>query len=266
MRDLDVTPNTIVQWHLKKTTVRHIHGTFSPLHIDGDLLSQTRDFEVFDRSYRDPARRHMIGVPAASIQAHIGVRANAFNIYDSRVTFGHSSLLAPLVSIGFHNAIQLAIDKKSKLDLSDISPLIDIPMSGKAELGVEMAGRMGDPLLDRRLEREGFRVRRLPHRQHRQLEGALPPVEARLRRCPRTQRAQRLPRVQRAARLRYARRARGGRERRQPRASTCATSWPCGCSTATRASPTSRVRARSRRAYTTCSEVRRTAAPAATCA
>ncbi len=147
MRDMLVTPNTIVQWHLKKTTIRHIHGGFWPLHIDGDLLSQTRDFEVFDRSYRDPTRKHMIGVPAATVRARVGVRPNAFNIYDAHVSFGHSSLLSPIVSIGFHNDIRLSIDKSSRLDLADISPLINIKMSGKAKLDVKMAGQSGNPLL-----------------------------------------------------------------------------------------------------------------------
>ncbi len=147
MRDLQVTPNTIVQWHLKKSTIRRIRGTFLPMHIDGDLVSQTRDFEVFDRSYRDPARKHMIGVPAATVRARVGLRQNAFEIYDAHVSFGHSLMISPITSIGFHNQMRVTVDKKSKLDLANVSPLVGIPLSGKAQIDADMGGPSGDPLL-----------------------------------------------------------------------------------------------------------------------
>ena len=38
MRDLDVTPNTIVKWGLKKTHVTNITGGLSPLKIDGEFI------------------------------------------------------------------------------------------------------------------------------------------------------------------------------------------------------------------------------------
>jgi translocation and assembly module TamB len=156
MRDFKVTPNTIVQWHLKKSILQHIRGTFWPMHIDGDLVSHTRDFEVFDRSYRDPARRHMIGVPAATVHARVGLRPNAFEIYDAHVTFGHSLMISPIVSIGFHNEMLITVDKSSRLDLADVSPLINIKMSGKAKIDAKLAGQSGNPLLTGHLAVKGL--------------------------------------------------------------------------------------------------------------
>ncbi len=156
MRDLDVTPDTIVQWHLKKTRVTRIRGTLAPLHIDADLYSDTSDFEVFDRAYHDPARKHMIGVHAALVRGRIGVRPDAFEIYDTRADFGHSSLYTNLVSIGFHNDMRLVVSKTSKLDLADISPLVGIKMAGKAQIGADMAGKSGNPLLTGDLAIQGF--------------------------------------------------------------------------------------------------------------
>lgn len=147
MRDLGVTPNTIVAWGLDKTRVTKIKGTLSPLRIDADLSAETRSFEVFNRAYHDPARKHMIGVHAASVRAKLAVRPSALEFHDSRVTFGKSTLISPLVSIGFHNDIEVKVSKGSKIDLSDVSPLVDIPWAGSAELSVSMAGKSGDPLL-----------------------------------------------------------------------------------------------------------------------
>jgi translocation and assembly module TamB len=147
MRDLDVTSRTIVGWDIRETHGRKIHGTFAPLHIEGELSGDTRDFEVFDRSWKDPARKHMIGVKRAALHGHFRVLPKALEFFDTRVDFGKSSAFARLVSIGFDNRITLSIGKETRLDLADLSPLVDIPLAGQAELDADMAGLMSDPLL-----------------------------------------------------------------------------------------------------------------------
>jgi translocation and assembly module TamB len=84
MRDLGVTPNTIIWWDLNKTTVKKIGGSFAPLKIDAEIVADTRDFEVFDRAYHDKNRQHMIGVKHAIVRGKLGVRPNSFDIYDTR--------------------------------------------------------------------------------------------------------------------------------------------------------------------------------------
>ncbi|MCB9583675.1 MAG: translocation/assembly module TamB domain-containing protein [Polyangiaceae bacterium] len=147
MRDLGVTNDTIVAWDLDVTKVTKVHGRLSPLKIDADLYAETRNFEVTNKSFRDPARRHMIGVHAATVRGRLGVRPNALEFYDTRSTFGKSAVIAKLVSIGFSNDIDLEIGKGSHIDLADVSPLIDIPWSGLADLEVAMHGKSGNPLL-----------------------------------------------------------------------------------------------------------------------
>ncbi|HMJ14642.1 MAG TPA: translocation/assembly module TamB domain-containing protein, partial [Polyangiaceae bacterium] len=147
MRDLDVTPNTIIKWDLTKTKVTKVRGTLHPLSIDADVIADTRGFEVFDRAYHDPARRHIIGVRAAHVRGKVGVRADALEFYDTRAEFGKSRMLVNLVSVGFSNQLKIKIAEGSKLELADVTPLIDIPMSGSAEIAVEMAGKGNDPVL-----------------------------------------------------------------------------------------------------------------------
>jgi translocation and assembly module TamB len=156
MRDLDVTPDTIIRWNLATTRVNKLQGTLNPVSIDGELSGENKDFEVFDRAFHDRARRHVIGVKNATLRGKIGVRPNALLIYDTRTDFGESSMFVKLVSIGFDNQIKLQVAPGSKLNLADITPLIDIPMSGHAELDVTMAGLMSDPLLTGNLKIAGF--------------------------------------------------------------------------------------------------------------
>ena len=155
MRDLGVTENTIVAWDIERAEVTELKGTLDPLKIDGDLLAQPRDFEVFDRSVHDTGRRHMIGVASASIRGRIGARPDALLFYDTRVAFGKSSLFARLVSIGFTNLIHLDVEE-STVDLADISPLVQIPWTGRAKLSATMAGDMSDPLLTGKVAIDDF--------------------------------------------------------------------------------------------------------------
>ncbi len=57
MRDLGVTPDTIIWWDLDKTLVKKISGTFSPLKIDAEITADTKDFEVFDRAFHDRGQK-----------------------------------------------------------------------------------------------------------------------------------------------------------------------------------------------------------------
>ncbi|MEZ4227343.1 MAG: translocation/assembly module TamB domain-containing protein [Polyangiaceae bacterium] len=147
MRDLGVTENTIIGWDLDKTHVSGFGGTLHPLRLDGNLTAETKNFEVYDRSYKSTSKRHMIGVHNASVRGKVGVRPTALQFYDIRTSFGKSAVLARMVSIGFKNDIHLDISKGSKIDLSDVSPLVDIPWAGQAELNVTMKGKSGNPLL-----------------------------------------------------------------------------------------------------------------------
>ncbi|HET9954650.1 MAG TPA: translocation/assembly module TamB domain-containing protein [Polyangiaceae bacterium] len=156
MRDLGVTPNTIVAWNMIDTLVSNLKGTLSPLKFDADLAADTKDFEVTDRAFHDPHRKHMVGVKSAEIRGKIGVRPNALIFYDTRAEFGKSSMQVKLVSIGFDNRLELEIGKGSRLHLADVSPIVDIPVAGESELDASMSGAANDPVLLGNLSVKGF--------------------------------------------------------------------------------------------------------------
>src|SRR6185369_13618398 len=79
----DVTPDTVVQWNLDHVVVNDFAGTLDPLKLDGDVVSETSGFEVFDAAYHDPARKHMIGAKAATVRTRFGVRPDAVQFMNS---------------------------------------------------------------------------------------------------------------------------------------------------------------------------------------
>jgi hypothetical protein len=129
MRDLDVTNDTIVSWDLDTAVVRKISGTLSPFALNAEVQAETSNFEVTDLAYHEANRKHMIGVERAMVRGHIKVDEKAFQLVDTRASFGSSSIFVRLVSIGFDDEIRLIIPKGARIDLKDISPLVEIPMA-----------------------------------------------------------------------------------------------------------------------------------------
>jgi translocation and assembly module TamB len=164
MRDLNVSPEAWVHWNLTSTKVTKIAGTLNPVKVDAELVAETHEFELFDKGYRQPTRKHMIGVKSPVIvHARLGVRPKAFEIYDAKTEFGRSAMLAKLVSIAFANGdVTLDVDTLSTLELSDITPLVNIPISGHAKTDVTMTMNDGYPTLLGNLKIDDFVIGGFP--------------------------------------------------------------------------------------------------------
>ncbi len=176
MRALGVTERTIVSWNFGEGQVTDIKGQLALPHIEGHLRTDTHDFEVFDRAFNDPARRHMIGVPRALIRGRLVVQPGAFQFQDTVATFGQSQVSTPLVSIGFDNALDIVVDNKGSLNLADISPITTIAMSGRSRLSVRLAGNASDPVLTGNLAVRRIRIRRLSFGEHPIGQSAVSPA------------------------------------------------------------------------------------------
>ncbi len=141
MRDLGVTDDTLISWDFNDLRVTKIGGTLKPLKIDAEVYADTRNFEVTDVSFRNPNRKRMIGIKSALVRGHLGVRPTSFDIYDTHTDFGQSSIFVKLVSIGFVDAtVKMSVPPGAHIELSDISPIVGIPIAGKAEVDCAMTG------------------------------------------------------------------------------------------------------------------------------
>ncbi len=155
MRDLGVTPNTIVSWDLTRLTVNNFHGKLHPLELDGYMVVDSKDFEIFDRAYHSPGRQHMLGIKEAKLRGAIAVRPDAFKFLENRADFGNSNLTTT-VSLGFDEDLVISVAKGGSVDLRDISPLVNIPWAGTARLEVFGAGKFADPVLKGKIAIDDF--------------------------------------------------------------------------------------------------------------
>lgn len=155
MRDLGVTEQTRVRMDIHDGTLTSVVGTIDPLRIDSNLVAHVRDFEVFDASFDDPARAHVIGVARGTVRSKFAVRPNAVEFQNGIVEFGRSRL-GVFTSLGFENDFRLEVSKGSHLELEDVTPLLDIPWKGGADLTAGITGVFNDPLIEGDLAIEGF--------------------------------------------------------------------------------------------------------------
>lgn len=147
MRDLGVTDKTVVAWNFGETSLSNFHGKLALPELEGQIHARTRDFEVYDRGFADPARRHMIGVPQGTVDGRMLVTPKALEFRDCWVTFGSSRILTKLVGIGFSNELEIDVADNSIIHLADISPITTIPIAGQAKLGAHLRGLSSDPLV-----------------------------------------------------------------------------------------------------------------------
>ncbi|HSC88066.1 MAG TPA: translocation/assembly module TamB domain-containing protein, partial [Polyangiaceae bacterium] len=151
MRDIDITPNTIVDWHYDHVDIDQVRGAVKPFFLDGTVNSRTSRFAVYDKAYHDPARRRMIGVGAATVVGRWRANSKTLDFYDVQSNFGNSSLPVELVSIPFSNdGPPLIVRPKpsSVLDLSDIGPIANLQIAGVAKLDIELRGPPPHPSID----------------------------------------------------------------------------------------------------------------------
>ncbi|PIE05616.1 MAG: hypothetical protein CSA75_03825, partial [Sorangium cellulosum] len=125
----------------------HVHGTIEPLRIDSELNVNAQDFEVFDSAYDDSARKQVIGVQRATLRSRFVVHDEAVEFQDGRVDFG-STHLKVFTSLGYSNDFRLKVYEGSHVLLEDVSPLLEIPWKGNADVTTEITGVFNDPVIE----------------------------------------------------------------------------------------------------------------------
>lgn len=147
IRDVGITPDTIINWDLEEVRVTGFKGVLvPPTRLDGALRVVSKDFEITSTAYHDPARQHVIGVPARSVlEGNFGLSNEGIEFNQMRAKFGDSELQTT-VHVRFNQ--QLLIDvPEAKIHLHDIGPLVSLPIDGVLEMNAHMNDKLPNPLL-----------------------------------------------------------------------------------------------------------------------
>ena len=152
MKQLGVTPDTIVSWHIDGGT--RLRGTLSPFRLGGPIRLQTRDFLVTQDAWHAENRRRVIGVEEARITGRVSVRPDALRFERLTVDLPNARLLGN-VHIGFDNALGVEATSEN-LDLADATPLVTFPIGGTGRMRVDVGGTFSDPTLTASLDLTDF--------------------------------------------------------------------------------------------------------------
>lgn len=154
LRDLGAHPRAHVAWTLEHGRFEYFKGTLDPPVLEGPLAVQTRGFEVFDKPVIDPSRSRMIGVREGTVRCSFGIDARSHaptfmpGVVISRAAIDTPrSHLTAAVTIGFESVIDINVSEGSHVDLDEIGPIGDIPISGVAHLKASGRGVLDHPKL-----------------------------------------------------------------------------------------------------------------------
>lgn len=168
MRDLTVTPRTIVLWTLNGDI--HLHGGFSPLRLVFDMPElDTQDFSILRDYWQVQPQRPIVHVPRAKLSGQMVIDDDAVSWRDCRVWFGQSNARVELVRsrtshdrTGREKDLTIVGLVADKLHLPDVGTLADLPVAGDAYLTAHLRGDFGDPPLAGTARFENFHLNGLP--------------------------------------------------------------------------------------------------------
>lgn len=162
IRDVKVTPNTIVNWDLNDIRVLGFTGNLEPpTRLDGALHIVSSNFEITDRAYHDKARSRVVGVNGkATLDGSFGLSNLGLEFNNVTARFPGSELRTT-VHVGFND--RLVVDlPKATIDLASISPLASLPVQGRAELTGLLNDLLPNPTLTGTVEIQDLNLAGFP--------------------------------------------------------------------------------------------------------
>jgi translocation and assembly module TamB len=153
--DLAAHPRAHVHWAIDRAHLDTFGGTLDPLHLEGHLITETSNLEVYDRPHSAPTKRVMMGHDGGIVSGTFKVEPYGVVLSRMTVATPRSHVLAT-VALHFDEVLGLTIHDGSSVDLAEISPLVDIPMRGTARVAMDGLGSFGDPRFGGMLAIDGF--------------------------------------------------------------------------------------------------------------
>jgi translocation and assembly module TamB len=153
MRDLGVSRHTHVQWQLDHGTARNFSGlAFDPVRRGPVLISeidlQTSGFVLWDRGFDNPNKSRIVSVAKARARGRWGFEPNGCIFRQMVADTGSSHLVVPSILVGFEDAVEVVVAKGTRVDLSEITPLVTVPLGGIVEASGRVHGVQSDPQIE----------------------------------------------------------------------------------------------------------------------
>ena len=153
LRDLGVHPQAYVSWTFDRGRFEYLRGTLDPLLLEGPVSISTHGFEIFDHPVSDPRRLHRMGVKEAVFHGDFIINGlEHSSLYKlPGVVFSNFAIDTPKshvhtnVALGFAELLDIEVFDDSRIDASEISPLIDIPVAGVISLKATGRGPFSHP-------------------------------------------------------------------------------------------------------------------------
>lgn len=161
LSDLGAHPRAHVAWTLARTTVATFSGTVDPPQLSGPMTVDTHGFAVHDRPTDAYGKRTMMAIARGGISGTFMVTPSGVVMQGFHIITPNSHVIAD-VSLGFDEVLGITIHDGSKVDLSDISPIADIPMEGVVSLTAEGHGVFSKPLIDGKMSVDDFKIGGFP--------------------------------------------------------------------------------------------------------
>ena len=155
LRDLGAHPQAHVAWTIDKGRFDFFRGHLSPLMLEGPLSAQTHGFEIWSRPTTDPQRAHLMGVREGTVRCNFvvngqerspGYKFPGVVISNASIDTPRSHLGAT-VTLGFNNVMDIEVHGGTLIDLTELTPLGDIPIAGMLALKAGGRGAFDHPKL-----------------------------------------------------------------------------------------------------------------------
>jgi translocation and assembly module TamB len=157
LRDLGAHPQSHVGWLIEHVTLDRFGGVLDPVRLSGDLVAKTRDFGVYDRPAQRSDRVRMVSVDRGDVTGKLVVGMDAVVLENMHLVTPKSDVRTT-VRLGYKNELGLDVAKGSRVDLSEISPLVSVDIGGKVTIEARGSGTFEVPRVEGDLSVEGFHL------------------------------------------------------------------------------------------------------------
>jgi hypothetical protein len=168
MKNLTVTPHTVVLWTL--TGALRLRASLDPLRFQFDIPGiDATSFAILTNGWDLHPQRPIIRIPRARLSGRMVIDPVSVQWLDVVASFARTSLTARKVRVrtardrtGREQDIDVDGVASDHIDLADLGTVLDIPISGIAQVRARALGGNGDPPVSGTMSVSDFRFATLP--------------------------------------------------------------------------------------------------------